>query len=155
MEGAGAVVRLERLWAVFGAADLGPVDFETLKRRTTTNDALICPPQFCNAKSDLPAPAFTVDVAALRAAVANVIATEPRTVCVESRDLTERYVQRSALLKFPDTIAVRYIDRPGGSTLAMYSRSQLGYSDLGVNLARLKRWLEKLTHHVGTAEAQR
>jgi uncharacterized protein (DUF1499 family) len=28
--------------------------------------------------------------------------------------------------------------------LAIYSRSQLGHSDLGVNLARLERWLGKL-----------
>lgn len=79
--------------------------------------------------------------------MAKVIATEPRVSLVESDDatLTERYIQRSALLKFPDTIVVRYIKKPeGGSTLAIYSRSQLGHSDLGVNLARLERWLRKL-----------
>jgi uncharacterized protein (DUF1499 family) len=34
------------------------------------------------------------------------------------------------------------------STLAIYSRSQLGRSDLGVNLARIERWLDKLTREV-------
>jgi len=59
--------------------------------------------------------------------------------------LTERYVQRSALLGFSDTVVLRYIEQPEGrSTLAMYSRSQLGRSDLGVNKARLERWLGKL-----------
>ena len=84
--------------------------------------------------------------------MAKVIATEPRITLIESNDttLTERYIQRSALLKFPDTIVVRYIEPPeGGTTLAIYSRSQLGHSDLGVNLARLKRWLRRLALYVG------
>jgi uncharacterized protein (DUF1499 family) len=47
---------------------------------------------------------------------------------------------------FPDTVVVRFFKRPGGrSTLALYSRSQLGKSDFGVNRARIARWLEKLT----------
>ena len=84
--------------------------------------------------------------------MAKVIATEPRITLIERNDttLTERYIQRSALLKFPDTIVVRYIEQPeGGTTLAIYSRSQLGHSDLGVNLARLERWLRKLALYVG------
>ncbi|MDF2974968.1 MAG: hypothetical protein K0R61_5418, partial [Microvirga sp.] len=34
---------LERTWqGLFGSPDLGPVEFATLRRRTTPNDALIC-----------------------------------------------------------------------------------------------------------------
>ena len=66
-----------------------------------------------------------VDAAKLRAAFGWVIAAEPH-----------RYVQRSALMGFPDTIVVRFFDRAGGrSTLALYSRSQLGHVDMGVNRA--------------------
>ena len=85
--------------------------------------------------------------------MAKVIATEPRITLVASDDstLTERYIQRSAILKFPDTIIVHYLETPKGTTLAMYSRSQLGHSDLGVNLARLQRWLGKVTHYVREA----
>jgi len=142
----------ERIWSFVGPPDLGPVEFETLERRITPNDALVCPPDLCEAKSDLTPPLFAVDAATLRAAMAKVIATEPRTTLIDRNDttLTERYIQRSALLKFPDTIVVRYIEPPeGGTTLAVYSRSQLGHSDLGVNLARLKRWLRKLALYVG------
>ena len=92
-------------------------------------------------------PLFGVDVAALRVAMAKLIASEQRIALIETNDtaLTERYIQRSALMQFPDTIVVRYIEQPEGrSTLAIYSRSQLGHSDLGVNLARLERWLGKL-----------
>jgi uncharacterized protein (DUF1499 family) len=83
----------------------------------------------------------------LRAAMAKVIASEPMITVVDKDDsaLTEQYLQRSALLGFPDTINVRYfVLADGRSTLALYSRSQLGRSDLGVNKARLKRWMEEL-----------
>jgi uncharacterized protein (DUF1499 family) len=59
--------------------------------------------------------------------------------------MTDRYVQRSAVFGFPDTIVVRFLDQPGGtSTVAIYSRSQLGQRDMGVNKARVERWLAKL-----------
>ena len=137
----------EWIWSFFGPPDLGPVAFETLERRTTPNDALACPPHFCKATSDLVSPLFAVDADGLRTAMAKVIASEPRITLVHSDGptLTERYVQRSVLLGFPDTVVVRYIGQSQGrSTLAMYSRSQLGRSDLGVNKARLERWLAKL-----------
>jgi uncharacterized protein (DUF1499 family) len=136
----------EWIWSLFGPPDLGPVAFETLERRTTPNDALACPPHFCKATSDLVPPLFAVDAGGLRTAMGKVIASEPRITLVHSDPArTERYVQRSALLGFPDTVVVRYIEQSQGrSTLAMYSRSQLGRSDLGVNKARLERWLAKL-----------
>jgi len=43
----------ERLWSQFGPSDLGDVDFATLVRRDTPNDALACLPEFCAAKADL------------------------------------------------------------------------------------------------------
>jgi uncharacterized protein (DUF1499 family) len=146
----------ERIWRIFGPPDLGPIEFETLERRTTPNDALACPPDLCQAKSDLVPPLFTVDADTLRAAMAKVIASEPRVTLIDSNDatLTERYIQRSALLKFPDTIVVRYIERPEwGATVALYSRSQLGHSDLGVNLSRLRRWLRKLKFYLGEPQS--
>jgi uncharacterized protein (DUF1499 family) len=141
----------EWIWSLFGPADLGPIAFETLERRTTPNDALACPPHLCKATSDLVPPVFSVDANGLRTAMAKVIASEPRIALVHANGtaLTERYVQRSALLGFPDTVVVRYIEQSEGrSTLALYSRSQLGRSDLGVNKARLERWLGKLRQFV-------
>jgi uncharacterized protein (DUF1499 family) len=137
----------ERLWSTMGPADLGPVNFETLERRESRNDALACPPRLCKAMSDLESPLFAVDAEGLRAAMAKVVASEPRITAVDTATdgMTERYVQRSALLGFPDTIVVRYLDQPGGtSTVAIYSRSQLGEGDMGVNKARIERWLGKL-----------
>ncbi len=76
------------------------------------------------------------------------MASEPNVTTVEIDDsaLVDRYVQRSRVLQLPDTIVMRYVDLEPGkrSTLAIYSRSQLGYSDLGVNRARIERLLGKL-----------
>ncbi|MGD8529253.1 MAG: DUF1499 domain-containing protein [Methyloceanibacter sp.] len=132
------VVGPERIWRLFGPPDLDSIEFETLERRNTPNDALACPPHLCKAERDFTPAHFVVDATALRAAMAKVIATEPRLSLVESDDatLTDRHIRRSALLKFPDMIIVRYIKKPEKrSTLAIYSRSQLGHSDLGINLA--------------------
>lgn len=142
------------VWSWFGPADLGPVAFERLERRTTPNDALACPPGLCPARSDVVPPVFTVDAPALRKAMDAILATEPKLVRVDSGEAADiaRYVQRSARLEFPDTIVVRYLDRPDGrSTLALYARSQIGRSDFGVNKARLERWLARLEAAVPAA----
>jgi len=92
-------------------------------------------------------PRYAVDARALRAAMAAVIATEPNITRVhwDEASGTERYVQRSERLGFPDTIIVRYLDEPDSrSSIAIYSRSQIGRSDLGANKARIERWLTKL-----------
>ena len=77
--------------------------------------------------------------------MARVIASEADVVQVDHAPLAERYIQRSRWLRLPDTIAVRYFPRgEGQSTIALYSRSQLGQGDFGVNRARIARWLDRL-----------
>lgn len=137
----------DRFWRLFGAPDLGPVAFEKIIRRMTPNDALACPTGLCTAKAEITTPVYPTTAAELRRALATVIASESQITVVEAADalLTDRYIQRSARLGFPDTIVVRFLDRPEGrSTLAIYSRSQFGESDLGVNRTRIERWLAKL-----------
>jgi len=142
------IVGPERIWALFGPADLGPVTFETLKRRSSPNDSLACPPNICTAKSDVTPPVFALSAPELARVFAKVIASEPTVeqVALDDGGLTQRYVQRTKIMRFPDTIVVRFIDLGDGrSTIALYSRSQLGESDFGVNRARIERWLEKLS----------
>ncbi|MEM6636044.1 MAG: DUF1499 domain-containing protein [Pseudomonadota bacterium] len=52
------------------------------------------------------------------------------------------YVVRSRLFGFPDYISVRAVPDGAGSTLAVFSRLRFGLSDMGVNRARLERWLD-------------
>ena len=145
--GAFQLIGPERVWTLFGPADLGPVAFETLQRRATPNDALACPANLCQAKADIVSPEFAMSARDLRLAFATAIAGEVRLVQVGRDDtaLTDRFIQRSHVMRYPDTIVVRFLDLPGNrSTIALYSRSQLGKGDLGVNLARIKRWLAAL-----------
>ena len=145
------VIWPERVWGLFGNPDLGPVDFATLERRSTPNDALVCPPDICTAPSDIPAPVYAVSPQRLRQELDVILASELRMTSVESdaAALTDRYIQRSRVLGFPDTIVVHFIDRPQGrSTIALYARSRFGRSDFGVNRKRLERWLEKLAVRV-------
>jgi uncharacterized protein (DUF1499 family) len=147
MVGAFIVIGPERIWNLFGPPDLGDISFETLQRRSTPNDALACPTELCSAKSDILPPLFSVSAGDLQLAFSKVIASEQRVtkVAAATQDKTERYIQRSRLMGFPDTIVVQFLERPEGrSTLALYSRSQLGRGDFGVNRARIERWLEKL-----------
>jgi uncharacterized protein (DUF1499 family) len=137
----------KRVWRLLGPPDLGPVSFERLQRRSTPNDALACPPDICSARVDILSPVFAVSATELSHAFDKAIASEPRLTLVETTEqgASRRYIQRSRLMGFPDTIVVRFFERAGGhSTLALYSRSQLGKGDMGVNRARIDRWLEEL-----------
>jgi uncharacterized protein (DUF1499 family) len=76
-----------------------------------------------------------------------MISKQPRVErrAVSEDELQYDFVQRSPLLRFPDTITVRFIPlSPTTSTLAMYSRSHYGYSDFGVNRRRIETWLASL-----------
>ena len=55
------------------------------------------------------------------------------------------YVQRSPRMRMPDYISVKVIDLANGnSTIAIFSRSRFGIGDMGVNKARVRRWLTAL-----------
>jgi uncharacterized protein (DUF1499 family) len=56
------------------------------------------------------------------------------------------YVRTSRLLGFPDYVSVKFIKiDAANSTLAVFSRSRLGQSDLGVNKKRVEAWLTQLS----------
>lgn len=139
------IIGPERLWAQFGPSDLGDVDFATLVRRDTPNDALACLPEFCAAKADIPAPVIAKPFGDVFLAVQDAVVHEPglEQVDANSGQGTLRFVQRSRIMGFPDTINVKVVPTAdGGSAVLIYSRSQLGKGDMGVNLARVKRWAD-------------
>jgi uncharacterized protein (DUF1499 family) len=129
--------------------DTGRVDFATLARRPTRNDALVCPPGFCGgAKANWEARIYDVAPRELLDRVRRVALAEPDTRTIDSDkdpDRVARFIQYSRRLRFPDTIDVEVI--PVGdnkSTLAIYSRSLVGLGDAGVNRKRVERWLKAL-----------
>ena len=51
------------------------------------------------------------------------------------------YVARSRLMGYPDAISVRLTPVGQGTRVEVFSRSRFGYSDMGVNAARVDRWV--------------
>jgi Protein of unknown function (DUF1499) len=139
---------LARLYELtIGPPDLGPADFARIIRRTSGNDALACPVEHCgSARADFVPPVFAVGEERLRDAFTRSALGDADVIPVFRDDRAgvlaqDRYVQRTRLMRYPDTIDVRFIPlTETTSTLAIYSRSQLGLSDFGVNLARITRW---------------
>ena len=138
---------LDRTWqSLFGTPDLGPVDFATLQRRKTPNDALVCPRDVCShAQPDAEPPVYALPAFQLRNLVSQVALSEPNTTLLDAGPEQDRYLVRTRLMRYPDTVVVQVIEQGGNrSTLALYSRSQIGSSDFGVNRRRIERWVARI-----------
>jgi uncharacterized protein (DUF1499 family) len=142
---------LDHVWqSIFGSPDLGAVEFKTLVRRQSPNDALICPRDACPvSKPDSEPPVFPLPASRLRALISEVALSEPNTSLLQSGAEQDRYLVRTKLMRYPDTVVAQVIALDEGhATLALYSRSQIGRSDFGVNRKRLERWLSRLSERV-------
>jgi uncharacterized protein (DUF1499 family) len=135
------LVGRERIWTfVSGPADLSRYDFAAETRRGTGNDALACTSGAC-VSADLVIPNTELAPnAAIEAAAERLRQVEPLVERVDDRtDPTYgRFVVRTPLMRFPDTIDLFAGTSSSGETwLKAYSRSKLGSSDLGANRRRL------------------
>jgi uncharacterized protein (DUF1499 family) len=147
----GVLGRERMLELVLGPVTYTPIEFRTLQRHANPNQYLVCPPDLCTAKPDATSPVYDVSQVVLRKRWLELMAEQPRVVQVGiSQDANQYdFIQRSQWVRFPDIITVRFIALPTGqSTLAIYSRSTYGYSDLGVNRERIESWLEGLDKHL-------
>ena len=59
------------------------------------------------------------------------------------------YVARSPIMGVPDAISVRLVPVAGGTRAEFFSRARFGHSDLGVNHARLDRWIAAIRAQTG------
>ncbi|MEJ0017401.1 MAG: DUF1499 domain-containing protein [Acetobacteraceae bacterium] len=126
------------------------LDLRQLRRPASPNSALAAPAGAVPAP-DLVTPRYPVAAVRLYAAVVAVAAGQPRTWLAAEfpAERQAHFVARSALLNFPDLIVAQADEAgPGASTLALYSRSVYGYSDLGANRQRLHAWLAALRTHI-------
>jgi uncharacterized protein (DUF1499 family) len=122
-----------------------PIDFATLDRGAKPNTYLVLPKGFeAQAPVDQESPVWSAQPADLLAAFKAVALEAPRTELVREGDAQIELVQRSALFKFPDFITVEAVAVDGGAALCVFSRSKVGYSDLGVNAKRVTGWLATL-----------
>lgn len=148
---AGVITCMRTIAAVLMALGLAatpggatePPDPTSLSRTGRPNDFLVCAVDACAASADAQAPMLTHRSDAVFAAWLAVIEAAERTRIVASDP--ERLLivaeQRSAVFGFVDSIAVRVLElRDGDTSFAAYSRSEVGYWDLGVNRRRLLAW---------------
>lgn len=92
------------------------------------------------------APVYDLPPAELAARLDALALAEPRTerLAGHPEEGFVTYVQRTPFWRFPDVVSLRVLPHGEGATLAIWSRARYGYSDWGVNAARLARWLEAL-----------
>ncbi len=124
-----------------------PMDFADLYRPASPNTFLMCPAGFSASPADQEAPVFPCAQERLIANWETMVSAQPRTVEHDRSDdgLSRTYVQRSLLVGYPDVISVQFIAKNEVScSLAVYSRSQYGHSDFGVNRRRVLGWLANL-----------
>ena len=127
---------------LLSVGDFETVDFEDFTDKP--NQFLMCPPHICSGHAD--SPVFDVSADELRERWREVISAQPRVELLAEDGQQFDYVQRSARLRFPDIITVRFISlSPSQSTLAIYSRSVYGKSDFGVNRKRIEAWLAAMS----------
>ncbi len=133
--------------ARFPAPDHQAISFEDLVLKPSPNQFLVCDPAVCSAEPHLTSKIYNVSALVLRRHFAGIISSSPRIARLDTSDhfMQTDYIQRSAMMQYPDLIAVRYVSLSDEtSTLYIYSRSVFGYGDGGVNKARIEGWLAKL-----------
>lgn len=147
---AGAVAYgREALWEdLFGPPDLGAYSFDKPTRTGKPNDALACPAGACpDVGTVMETHLFAVDAPVLYAAVREEMADAFRVRMAEEDPQRGhlRAVVFTPLMRLPDTLTAEVRSAgPGRSSLYLYSRSKIGYSDLGTNEERLKTLLRHL-----------
>jgi uncharacterized protein (DUF1499 family) len=129
-------------------------DPTTLARTGRPNDWLVCPAEACEAEASAVAPSYPVAPGELLAAWRAVLGEQPRATVIavdEPRGIVMAQ-DRTPVLRFVDTVTVRVLPTAdGGATFAAYSRSEIGYGDLGTNRRRLDAWTAEVGGELGTA----
>lgn len=122
--------------------------FETLTLKASPNQYLVAPEGLCqNAKPHLVSPIYEMSAEALEDLLSEKLLALPRTkeAMRFAEDGQRAFVQRSALIGFLDTLIFQtYEVDTERSSLAIYSRSHIGWSDMGVNKRRVSDLLASL-----------
>jgi len=125
------------------------VDISSMETRISTNTDLVAPESFtsCSPPPRMTAKVFDCSPVELRNKFFTMVKSQPSTGYLSGDDdnLTYAFVQTTPIMKYPDVISVQFLPSgQGQSSLAIFSASILGQSDLGKNKARVDDWLSKL-----------
>lgn len=130
-----------------------PLDDCTALQRPATPNHWFAAGGECAANADAPAPEFAMP-AEEQAALWRQWLGQQQDVEVAppgSDPLAIRAVATTALFGFVDIVAIRALPlSENRSTLAIYSRSLVGESDLGANQERVEAWLEAFSKAAGS-----
>ncbi|WP_051786386.1 DUF1499 domain-containing protein [Endozoicomonas numazuensis] len=140
---------------LFTAIDDRVIDFETLKLHEKPNQYLVLPEGEFAAAPHQSSPVLNVSIEELKKQFSEIVENQDKVEVLRTSDDGQQvdYVQRTAFMGYPDTITVRFYSQgEDSSTLAIYSRSSYGYSDLGANQERISLWLDSLKSSLATPD---
>lgn len=124
------------------------IDFAQLERPASPNTYLVAPEGLCqNAEADAAPPELNKSPRGLFSTLSELIAKERRWVSVETdaEQMRFKFVAKTPLIGFKDDVDILIIPTGDTATLAIYSRSRVGYSDMGANRKRVSKLLQDLT----------
>ncbi len=153
----GACSGSENLAKDCGVTDKSFLDWQSIEPDGRPNRWLMAPADSGITGADAVSPSFTVPPEALANDWVAVVEQQLRSrVLARSDDgLQVEAAQTSATFGFVDCISAQvFAEHEGGSTLAVYSRSTVGYWDFGVNRSRVESWVKALEERVGASTAK-
>ena len=128
------------------------LSFESFRRSQKPNNYLIAPEGLCQKSTpDQISPLIKKSPEALFRRLVGLFESGSGWKSLEYDEDNRRIsvVAVTPLLRFKDDVDIRVIEEPGlpegqiGSRLAIYSRSRIGYSDLGANKKRVDALLAR------------
>lgn len=124
------------------------ISFKALKRPPKPNTCLVAPDNYCLAADpDFAAPVLEMTGRGLFSKLNEIIAANRSFGKIDSdpEKLRLRFVATTGFMRFKDDVDMEVIPLENGkATVAIYSRSRLGYSDLGANQKRVKKIIAEL-----------
>lgn len=125
------------------------INFKSLKRPPKPNTCLVAPENHClAAEPDFAPPSLDLSPRGLFSKFSEVIGAERSfgKVAADAEQLRLKFVATTGLMRFKDDVDIEIIPLDGGgSTFAIYSRSRVGYSDLGANRKRVTKLIGQVT----------
>lgn len=124
------------------------ITFKSLKRPPKPNTCLVAPENYClAAEPDFAPPVMAMSGRGLFSRISEIVASERRwsKIEVDPDALRIKFVATTGLMRFRDDIDIEVIPvEEGKTTFAIYSRSRVGYSDLGANRKRVKDLIRRV-----------
>nr|WP_070960119.1 DUF1499 domain-containing protein [Hyphomonas sp. Mor2] len=124
------------------------IPFKSLKRPPKPNTCLVAPENHClAAEPDFAPPVMMMTARGLYSRLSEIIASDRKFGKIEAdaEKLRIKFVATTGLMRFKDDVDIEVIPiEDGKATFAIYSRSRVGYSDLGANRKRVNQLITRV-----------